>query len=204
MADAVAGIILAAGLSKRFGGCKQLVPFRGKALIKWSVEAALNSDLDFVCIVVGFEASRVRAALEAYNDDRRLQIIENRAFQDGQASSVVTGLQAVQRRCTAAMFLMADQPLLGAAEIDALLKHRRRHPDGIVCPVAAARRRAPVTFAKRFYNEIAALSGDAGARSVIEANPTAVWTLEFEREEAFLDIDRQSDLKRLEALETAA
>ncbi len=200
----VAGIVLAAGQSRRFGGCKQLTPFRNKPLAWWSVKAALESDLDSVNVVVGLEAGRVQAALGGLTDDPRLAFIENTAYGEGQSTSVTTGLHAVRQHSAAAMFLMADQPLLDAGVINALLVHQQEHPDSIICPVCNGRRRAPVIFARRFYPEILALSGDVGARPVIEANPATVEAVVFDREDWFLDVDRPSDLERLEIPGAAA
>ncbi len=202
--EGVAGIVLAAGQSQRFDGCKQLAPFRGKPLAWWGVKAALDSQLDIVSVIVGAEAPLVQSALGALTDDPRLTFVENMAYHEGQSTSVTAGLRAVRRSSAAAMFLMADQPLLEPGVINALLERRREFPDSIVSPVCNGRRRSPVTFARRFFPEISTLSGDVGARSVIKANGDAVQAVEFDREDWFLDIDRPTDLERLQTLGAVA
>ena len=113
----VGGIVLAAGLSRRFGGNKLLTPFGGKPLVRWVVEAALSSELTTVVVVLGHEHQNVRAALADLEAPSRLTFVYNDRYEQGQSSSVVAGLSAIEALVEAAMFIPADQPRL----------ERRRH-----------------------------------------------------------------------------
>jgi molybdenum cofactor cytidylyltransferase len=190
----VAGIILAAGLSTRFGGNKLLAPLRGRALICRVVEAALASRLDRVTIVLGHERAQLCAALGDLLADPRLAAVVNENYRDGQSGSVIAGLEAVRRDHGAAMFLMGDQPGLGAATIDALIAAYDRTRPGICYPARDGRRRNPVIFAARFYPAILALTGDTGARALIDANRDAATAVAFAEEAQFRDVDRPDDL----------
>ncbi len=190
----VAGVVLAAGLSRRFQGNKLLSEVAGQAMIRRVVLAALDSSLAPVVVVLGHESERLQAVLAPFAD-ARLHIVVNPRFAEGQSTTVVAGLRALPDECPAAMFLMGDQPLIEPAIIDRLIES---HPvDGICHPLVGGRLRNPVIFARRFFADILALTGDSGARAIIAANPEAVVSLGFDREGPFMDIDSNDELDRL-------
>lgn len=192
----VAGIILAAGLSRRFGTAnKLLAPFRGKPLVRWTAEAASASRLSPVVVVLGHDAARVRAVLD---DLPGLVFVDSPDHRQGQSRSVRAGLAAVAE-APAAMFLMGDQPLLDAATIDRLIDAFEASDKPIVHPLCGGALRTPVVFAARMFPEIARVSGDAGARSVVAAHPDLVAAVPFASETVFRDVDDPGDLAALEA-----
>jgi molybdenum cofactor cytidylyltransferase len=194
----IAGIVLAAGISTRFGANKLRAPLKGKPLIRNVAEAALASRLARLFVVLGHEADEVGAALGGLADDRRLEIIVNPDYADGQSTTVRTGLEAARRDYAAVMFLMGDQPLLDASIIDALI-HAFQASDKDICyPSHQGRRRNPVIFSQRFFSGILALTGDTGARALIDANPHATCVVDFAEEAAFRDVDREADLRALD------
>jgi len=195
--SAIAGIVLAAGRSTRFGGNKLLAPLRGKPVIRWTVEAALASRLRPIAVVLGHEHAHVRAALEDLPGDDCLVEVVNADYRDGQSRSVVAGLDAVRADAEAAMFLMGDQPLLDSATIDALIAAHQAAGTDICYPARNGARRNPVIFSERFFPAIMALTGDTGARALIEAHPEAATAVAFADEAPFRDVDRARDLRAL-------
>ncbi len=193
----VAGIVLAAGLSTRFDGNKLLAPLRGKPVIRWTVEAALASRLDRIVIVLGHESERVRAALAGVPSGDRLETVVNPNYGDGQSGSVIAGLDAVQESCNAAMFLMGDQPLLNSETIDALIAAYDASISDICYPSNDGQRRNPVIFAARYFPAILALTGDVGARALIDANPEAALAVDFPDKAQFKDVDSINDFVAL-------
>ncbi len=193
----VAGIVLAAGLSRRFGGNKLLAPVRGKAMIAWTVEGALASRLGRVAIVLGHQREQVRAGLGDLLADARLEEVFNESYRQGQSGSVIAGLNAVRGEHDAAMFLMGDQPLLEPGTIDALIAAHEQSATDICYPSRGGHRRNPVIFTARFFPAILALTGDTGARALIDANPDAGTAVEFAEPDQFCDVDSIGDLKAL-------
>ena len=197
--SAVAGIVLAAGKSARFGGNKLVAPFRGEPLLRRPVEAARASRLERIVVVLGNEAARVESAIADLVDGARVRTVVNPAYDRGQGGSVVAGLGAVGEDFPAAMFLMGDQPLLDAAIIDDLIAAHERTGKAICFPLCRGRRRNPVLFAARFFPDILRLTGDVGARALIDAHREAAAAVEYADEAPFRDVDRLPDLERLEA-----
>jgi molybdenum cofactor cytidylyltransferase len=160
--------------------------------------AALASRLGKVVVVLGHQKEALRAALADLDGDARLRFVDNADYADGQSSSVRAGLRAIGSGARGAMFLMGDQPLLGPGIIDRLIGAFEASDKGICLPAQGGRRRNPVIFAARYFPEILAISGDTGARGLIEANPSDVEACAIEDEAAFRDIDHGSDLAALE------
>lgn len=196
---AIAGIVLAAGMSKRFDGNKLLADFQGKPLIRRVLETALASRLEQVVLVLGYESERVCSVLEPLLDNHRLEVVLNPSYQKGQSSSVIAGLNAVYDHISAAMFLMGDQPMLNAGVIDTLIaRYQGQTGKGICYPTCNGQRRNPVIFSERFFPDMLNLSGDTGARALIEGNPDQVITVDFNEPLFFQDVDRQGDLRLFE------
>lgn len=193
----VGGVVLAAGLSRRFAGNKLLAPFMGKPLVRWTVEAALDSRLAMIVVVLGHEHDSVRTALAGLPASQRLIFVRNECFQDGQSSSVIVGLTAIAPSLDAAMFLPADQPRLDCSVIDRLIAEFEQGESDICHPAVAGRRFSPAIFGRRHFPALRQLQGDVGGRSVIEANSGYVTAVSFPDETPFRDVDRPEDLAAL-------
>jgi len=195
----VAGVVLAAGRSSRFGANKLVATFHGVPLLRRVVEAARASRLRRVAVVLGHEPERVRGAIADLLEPPACEAVINENYLQGQSGSVIAGLRAVGPEADAVLFLLGDQPLLTAGQIDELIAAYETSGRGIVYPSVRGKRRNPVLFARRFDAEILMLTGDAGARSIIHAHPEAVHAVEYPDERPFLDVDEMHDLVNLES-----
>ena len=195
-----AGIILAAGESRRWGGTKQLLDLDGRPLVAWVLDAALASGLDRVVLVLGRDHRAVLAALAERGRHPRLDVVLNPRFAAGQGSSLAAGLRPVCDLFPAAMFLLGDQPLVDAALIDRLLERFAACGKGICVPTCGGKRGNPVLFARPFYRSLLKLSGDKGGREIIAAHPEQVLEVEIDDPAAFRDIDTREDFAGLARL----
>ncbi len=195
--SAVAGIVMAAGSSRRFGGVKLLEPFHGKPLVRWVIEAALESRLASVNVILGHEHDRILQALADIDGAGRLSFTLNEQHESGQSASIIAGLSAIPADSVAAMFLVADQPLLDASAIDRLIDVFEGSPASICYPWCEGQRRNPVIFARCFFPELRQLSGDVGGGAVIARHREAAVAVTFDNSRQFRDIDRRSDMHLL-------
>lgn len=188
----IAAIVLAAGLARRMGGVqKLLLPLEGRPVVRWSVEGVLAHARDVV-LVTGRDDAGVRAALAGLP----VRFVVNPRPEDGQGASIAAGAQALPATASAALVALGDQPRLPAEVIPALLAARARTGKAIVAPVYRGTRGTPVLFAAEVFVELAALAGDAGARSVVDARPERVATVDIDAPMP-ADVDTPEDLARL-------
>lgn len=163
----VAGIVLAAGTSSRFGQQnKLLTPIDGKPLVRHAVDPVCEV-LPHVLVVLGHEGDAVRSAI----DDLPVSFVQNEAYATGQASSVRCGLQAVGPAVDGALFALGDMPDVQPGSIEMLVN---AFGAGVGDPVVAAydgQRGNPVVFGQQYFERLAAVSGDIGGRAILESAP---------------------------------
>jgi len=195
-----AGIILAAGMSTRFGRLKQLLEIGGSTILSMVIDATLRSDLDKVVLVLGHEADVITASLGERLLNTRILTAVNHRYREGMSTSLQRGLMEIRDEFPSIMVLMGDQPLLGHEVINLVLEKFRSTDKDICVPVYRGTRGLPICFTERFYNDIHAVKGDRGAREVIKNNPSDVCNIEMEDPDPFMDIDEEADLERLKSL----
>jgi len=193
----VAAIVLAGGRGTRMGGPNKLLEdVGGRPVVRRVVEAALASHASPVVVVTGHEQARVERILAGLP----VMFVHNRDFAEGLSTSVRAGIAAVPGGAGAALVMLGDMPLVGPQILDALLD--AFDPDAgrlIVLPVADGRRGNPVLWDRRFFDALAKLEGDVGARHLIAAHAEAVVEIEVEGPGAFLDVDTPEALSRARA-----
>lgn len=194
--ESTAGIILAAGMSERFGRSKQLAEFNGKYLIEHVLDAALASKLGKVILVLGFHHESILSALNGKRQSR-LEIVLNPDYRQGQSTSLRAGLEHVADRFDAVMFMVADQPMLNAKTIDFLLDAYRRSGKDVCVPIFRGERGNPAIFGRDMFVELLGIRGDTGARMLIRSCPQRVFFAEIPDPLCLSDIDTESDLETL-------
>ena len=195
-----AGIILAGGSSKRFGRPKQLLKLKGKYLLEYVLNAALESELNHVVLVLGHEHQNILQTLGACTTHERLEVVINHRYLEGQSRSLQAGLLKIRQTFPAVMFLLGDQPMLDSNTIDHMLERFRHSGKDICVPICNGQRRNPTIFNRVLYDQLMAIEGDIGARDIIRANPGRVLYIEMNDPVCFFDIDSQKDLVNLQLL----
>ena len=191
--ERIAGVLLAAGESKRLGQPKQLLRWHGRALIEHAAQAALDAGLDPVVVVIGSRADDMRAALRS----TAVALVENPRWLEGMSTSLQAGLSALPAGAVAAILLLVDQPRVSANHLRALIAAYHASGKPIIVSAFKGRRASPTLFDRSLFDQLMQISGDAGGRSVIQANPDLVEMIEVENELALIDIDTLEDWQRI-------
>jgi molybdenum cofactor cytidylyltransferase len=178
----VAAVILAAGASTRLGEPKQLVMLGGERLLERAVRIAVEAGCEPVLVVLGAQAEEIRSlcALNA------AEVVLNPDWQSGMASSVHAGTKALPAHADGLVLMTCDQPSVSA-------QHLRRLMDSgggdAVGSSYGGRIGVPAFFPVARCGELLGLSGDQGARSLLETARAV------ELPEGELDIDTAESLE---------
>jgi molybdenum cofactor cytidylyltransferase len=169
----IAALILAAGLSSRFGdGHKLLAPLDGKPVLRHAVEHALASSASPVLVVTGHRAEEIRAAAGP-----GVGIVHNPSYAEGLASSLRAGLTALPQGLDGVFVCLGDMPDVTPATFEALISAFNPVEGRAIClPVIGGKRGNPTLWGLQFLPELMRLEGDAGARSLF--GPHAEWVCE--------------------------
>jgi molybdenum cofactor cytidylyltransferase len=189
-----AGVVLAAGVSTRLEGPKQLLSFKGKPLIVHVVGTALEGGLDPIIVVVGEHEERIRQALEGYP----IRFVRNPDPNLGQGSSLQVGVNGIAPNVEAAVFLLADMPLVTGELITELIMRHRSSLSPIIVPYADGKRGNPVLFDKVTFEELRRVTGDRGGRAIFSqfSHERLAWDASIH-----FDVDTQEDAERLRGME---
>ena len=190
----IAAVVLAAGLSRRMGQAKLLMPVGGRAIIRYVVESVLAGGVDSVWVVTGPDVEPIEAALAGFE----VQIVVNPAPEEGQAGSVRTGIAALPPSVEAVLIALGDQPSLAPSIIPALLAARRTSPKLIVAPRYRDGQGNPVLFKREIFPELLRLTGDQGARPIIQKEPARVEWVELDLPMP-PDVDTLDDYEKIRA-----
>jgi molybdenum cofactor cytidylyltransferase len=209
--EPIAGIILAAGESTRFGETKQLLDWKGKPFVRAVSMIALEAGLSPVIVVTGANAEKVESTVK----DLDVAIVRNEDWKSGQGSSIKAAVQAlsmpslhlqnsfpksfgfegVWKRTGGAIFLLTDQPQITTSILHALVQ---KHADGlysIVAPMVMDRRANPVLFDRDAFPDLMTLEGDVGGRAVFHKHH--VEYLPWHDDSLLLDVDTPEMYQRL-------
>jgi molybdenum cofactor cytidylyltransferase len=194
-----AGLVLAAGGSRRMGQPKQLLPVDGRPLLGVVVAHACASSLDEVVVVLGGHADEIAAAV----DMGRARIVVNAAFAEGMSSSLKSGIAAMDDDVSRVIIVLGDQPDVSPSLIDSLLELQETSGrpaaalsfDGLLHP--------PVVLERSLWADLADLRGDVGCRAIIRGRPESVAALAaVGRSGHPIDIDTLDDYHRLVGVES--
>jgi len=187
-------VILAAGASTRLGKPKQLLQYRGKTLLGHAINEATNSNADAVVVIFGKDADLFKKEI----DEKKIRVAINSSWEEGMASSVRLGLDTLLNAkpyIDAVIFMVCDQPHISSSILNELIKTQQKTTKQIVSCNYGESIGPPALFHKKYFKELMKLSGDAGARKIIQQNMNDVATILFP--EGRIDIDTNEDYEAL-------
>jgi molybdenum cofactor cytidylyltransferase len=194
-APRIAGIVLAAGLSTRMGTNKLLADWRGKPLIRSTVEATLKSEARPVIVVTGHQAGKIESALQGLP----VTFAPNPDYADGLSTSLKAGLRAVPANCDGALVLLGDMPRIAPSLVDRMIAAFSPADGRAICIAVHEHKRGnPVLWARRFFPEIEQVSGDTGAKPLLARHEELVCEIEA-GPSSLSDVDTPEALAELRA-----
>ncbi len=192
----MAGIILAAGESRRMGEPKQLLPWGDGTIIEAVADAHLRSRLDSVCVVLGGNKDRISTILS----DSLLKIVENPKYQTGMAGSVKVGLRAIGKDFNAALVSLGDQPQVTTSLIDSLIERYEESGAPVVMPRMGEKRGHPTLLDSALWPGILNLAPDEGLNVVVRRYADKAAFVDVDDPRLFLDMDTPEEYERAKKL----
>jgi len=192
---AVGAVLLAAGAGERMGGRpKCLLELGGVPLIRRLLIALSGAGVDEVVVVLGHHAERIEPAVQ----DFPVTLVRNPAPDDGIVSSQRIGLAALSRPCDAVLMALADQPMVNAGDIAALIGAWKKRPEGagVVFPQVAGQPGNPVVIGPEVREQILAGGARLGCRQWRDGHPALVAPFVTDCRRYCVDLDSPQDVAR--------
>ena len=162
----VAGVILAAGASRRMGQNKMLLALEGETLVRRAATRALAAGLSPVVVVIGHEAARVRAELM----DLPLEFAVNPDYTGPTSGSLHQGLNTLGSDVDAVVVMLGDMVRVTAETLAMLVAAAR----GTEAPLVVSRygdvTAPPLLFRRALFGELLAWTGEGCGKAVVQAH----------------------------------
>lgn len=191
----IGAVLLAAGEGTRMGGvAKSLIRLQGVPLINRHLIALSGAGVDEVVVVTG----HARDAIEAQVQSFPVTLAYNADFALGQQSSVRLGLATLGKNFDAVLIVLADQPLIGAADLTELIAAFKKKPYGnIVMPMVGEQRGNPVVIDDVARAQVLASEANLGCRHLMDRNPGMVFIHPTTNTRFITDLDTLDDVTQL-------
>ena len=196
LAPRIVAVLLAAGSSRRMGSNKLLADFEGNAMVRVVAQNLLASSADEVVVITGYEQQRVVEALAGLP----LRFVHNPDHATGMASSLRVG--AIAAECAEALVVvLADMPRVKPVVIDRLIaafnptEHR-----SIVVPTWNGVFGNPVLWGSEHFERLKTMTGDKGARALIDDLKSEATEIEIGDDGVLLDADTPEALAQIKSI----
>jgi molybdenum cofactor cytidylyltransferase len=192
----IPAVILAAGRSTRMGQPKALLSLGGSdTFLTRIIRTFEAADVEEVVVVLGHEADAIAESVTREGLSPRFVV--NKDFDNGQLSSVVAGVRAIDRPGVVAMLLtLVDVPFVSAATVRSVTARYRATRAPIVRPVKGALHGHPVLIDRTLFDKLRIADPEMGAKPVVRAYVSEAGNVPIEDEGAYFDIDTPEQYAR--------
>lgn len=189
----ISSIVLAAGRSERMGDCKQLLKIGDQTMVSKVISTLSYSTVDEIVAVIGCKADDVKREIS----EQGVKIVYNPDYDLGMSTSLKVGVDNVDDSTEAVLIVLADQPLLEVDTINKLVEVYRESKAPLVAPFYRGKRGNPVLIDLDLKSEIMNISGDKGARDILNHNRDKLRAVSVNTPSVLMDIDTKEDLNQV-------
>ena len=167
------------------------LPYGRSTIVEEVVNNFLGSKVDEIVLVLGSEDTKIERKIE----DKPVKVVINPDYYQGLSSSIKAGLKAADERTSAVLIALGDQPLVKAKVINRIISQylEKENMKGIVVPVHRGVRGHPTLLDIRYKDEIMNLSGNVGAREIIQRHEEDLLEVEVDTASILSDIEADTD-----------
>ena len=190
----ISALILAAGMSRRMGDFKPLLPLRGKTLIENSVESVLNGGAEDAVIVTGFRADEVETVL-GRSFAGRVSFVRNDDYEvTDMMRSVKIGTASLPA-CDAFFLLPGDMPVVSHGTFEKLLSARTQSGSPLIFPALNGFRKHPPLIDSSLIPAVLRYDGENGLRGLWKEYEKDILTVPVDDAGVWIDIDTPDDYR---------
>jgi molybdenum cofactor cytidylyltransferase len=190
-------IVLAAGAGLRFGGGKLTTPYMAGVLLDGALAAALAAPVRSVTVVTGDDADAVaeaaRTLFQRVGQSDALRIVHAADHGLGMAHSLRMGIASLPTDAEAAFVFLGDMPRVPRQVLEPMAQAVLAGALA-AAPVFEGRRGNPVLVARELFPEVLALSGDTGARAILDRLGGRLVLIPAPDDGVLFDVDRRDDV----------
>jgi len=195
----ISAILLAAGQSKRMNGENKLTKeIQGAPLIKHSVKSILASSIDELIVVLGHQKETIEKLIDK---NKKIKFVYNKNYKNGISSSIQAGLRIISKKMEAFFICLGDMPDVNQNIYNKMIKtklnyNKKLKPNfkkEIFIPTYEKKNGNPVLFTKHMKEKIMQISGDDGAKELIEIYKSKALHIPVKNRGITLDFDIQED-----------
>ena len=192
--ETICGLVLAAGLSRRMGDFKPLLPFRGKTLIENTIDSILSSGAHQVVVVTGHRADELEAVLSEKYEGRVILTRNHEFATSDMLRSIQIGCAAMPE-CDAFFLLPGDMPVVEPITFQKVLA-QRDGTLGVIFPTLDGFRKHPPLVDYRLIPQILGFHGEGGLRRFWQEQEARISTVAVDDVGVWMDLDTQEDYKK--------
>lgn len=195
MAKEIAAIVLAAGLSRRMGRPKMLLPWGERTVLGQVLFTLREAGIERRIAITGAEREQV----EEIARREGAECLYNPDYASGEMlSSIQVGLQALENRAEvqAALICLGDQPQIEVGVVQEVVKAWHETQAPLIVPTYAGRRGHPWLVARVYWHELLALQPPATARTFLHAHTPEIHLVPVPTDSILKDLDTPQEYEK--------
>jgi len=191
----IAGLILAAGESRRMGRDKALLAYRGRTFLETIASNLRTAGIEKITVVLGHHADMIKRASKLGG----AQVVVNQDYLRGQTSSLQVGIATAQESAAEAVVLcLVDHPAVSAAVVTKLVERFEATHSPVLIPTYNGERGHPIVIGQALFLELLAVPSGQPANTVIRKYRDATEFVEVADRGILVDVDEPETYERLE------
>jgi molybdenum cofactor cytidylyltransferase len=189
----IAGVVLAAGLSRRMGQPKMILPWGDHTVIGHVVATLQNAGISSILVVTGGSAGLVKTALANF----QVSTVFNPNYANGDMLfSIHTGLAALAEEIQAVLVVLGDQPQIEEKTVRDMLDLYNRDKPRLLVPSYHMRRGHPWLIEKSLWPDILTLAPPATMRDFFQQHNQMIRYMQVETASVLSDLDTPEDYEK--------
>ena len=189
----IAAVVLAAGLSRRMGRPKMVLPWGKRTVIENVVHVLHQAGIKKIVVVTGGARAEIEQALKS----QPVECVFNPEYErDEMVLSLQTGLKSLPKNIDAVLVVLGDQPQIEAQVVDAIISRYDHSKDGLIVPSFHMRRGHPWMVRRKLWPDILRMAPPKNLRDFMHSHVDEIRYVNVQTASVLADLDTPDDYER--------